>query len=496
MNHHSPISSSSRFLLAAALGLGLVSCSQGVGGGSTSSSSSACVGEGGIVPSPGVPESVKALRKFSVPERLFKGTGVASASAMLSGDVPLIAIVNEKCMMNKSAAAGQISQKLRGEVAAQRSLSLGRAYPLRLGQAVSMTALKAQVEADPCLIQLSEDAPVYKMAAATDPSYSLQTHLTAIKASEGWDSLYNGLTTDVIIAIIDDGMQMNHPDLSGVLWTNPGEIAGNSIDDDGNGYVDDVNGYNFASSLSSPAAENGASHGTHVAGLAAAQADNGIGISGVMGRHAKIMVLNVFGQSASSSGASIINAINYAAAKGAKVINMSLGGSGTASSVNSAMVNAVAAGSFIAIAAGNNSQLVTSGNFYYPMGYAKDISGAMSVGSVDATSLALSSFSNYSTTYVEIGAPGSNAATGGVYSTYPTNTYTYLQGTSMASPVLAGAAALVIGWIESQGRTATPAEIETLLKSSATQSTSLSNYFMGGFLLNLESLASSAECAY
>lgn len=461
----------------------LVSCTDTSSGSlSSSSDKSVCSGEGGLFPTPVLPQSLKTYDKFALPEK--------ATSA--------VAIVDEKCVINKSKSnskANSISNKLLPQIQAQQSLLRERAYVLELPAKYSTSNLKAQAMADECLLGLSENIQLHHAATTVnDPQYSSLTHLTAIDASNAWDTFYADLTGEVVIAIIDDGMELTHSDLSPSLWVNPGEIAGNSIDDDGNGYVDDVNGYNFASSLASPAHENGSSHGTHVAGLAAAKDNNSVGITGVMGRNTKIMVLNVFGPNAGASAAAVVNAINYAAAKGAHVINMSLGGPGTFAAAGTAMANAVAQGTFIAVAAGNDDELVSASNPYAPMLYAKDIAGAVAVGSVDATSLARSSFSNYSTTYVEIGAPGSNTATSGVLSTYPGNTYQYLQGTSMASPVLAGGAALIIGWAQARGITLSPAEVEDALRSSADSRSALAPYFTGGALLNLTNLAAVTSC--
>lgn len=411
---------------------------------------------------------------------------------MLPANTPLVAIVNEKCVMSSNGSA--LSQLLRPQIEAQGTLMESRAYPLRIPSIYTAAKISKAIEEDVCLVSVSEDTEVTVSATVNDPQLSLELHLDNIEAFTGWDTFLSGLTGSTVIAIIDDGMDMTHSDLSGVLWTNTGEIASNGVDDDGNGYIDDVNGYNFASNIGSPAHQGGAVHGTHVAGLAAAQGNNSVGVTGVMGQNAKIMVLNVFGNSAGASAANIVNAINYAKNNGAKVINMSLGGSGSASSVNTAMINAVAQGAFVAVAAGNSNQLLYSSNFYMPVSYAKDIDGVIGVGSIDAVSSLKSSFSNYSTTYVEIAAPGSNSYTGGLRSTYPTDTYNYLQGTSMASPVVAGAAALVVGWATSQGKTATPAQIETLLKAAVKTDASLTSYFLNGGMLNLANLAELAKC--
>jgi len=471
--------------------LALSGCGSVVGGGGSSDSSSkSCSGEGGLFPSPVAPQGYKPLEKYSVSESVFQKATIMPAGTALT------AVVDEECIVKQPANSRFISQSLRADIEAQASRLEGRAYTLKTPGNFSETQLRRFIGEDPCLMQVSEEAEIRLADTTTnDPQLSLLKHLENIDAYSAWDLLHVGLTGAVPIAIIDDGMQMDHPDLSGVIWTNPGETASNGIDDDANGYVDDINGYNFSSNLASPAHENGNTHGTHVAGLAAAEGNNAVGITGVMGRNADIMVLNVFGTNATTNSTKIINAINYARIKGAKVINMSLGGSGTAASVNTAMVNAVAAGTFIASAAGNDSREVTAAGFYMPMGYSKDIEGAMSVGSIDAISSLKSGFSNWSTTYVEIGAPGSNSVTGGLRSTFPTNTYAYLQGTSMASPVLAGAAALVIGWAESNGLSPTPAQVEALIKSSATSSSALTTAFENGGILNLNSMAQAAQCS-
>lgn len=458
-------------------------------GGSTDSSSTkaACAGEGGLFPSPVGPQSFQPIKKFDLPKKAFK-------NSLLAANTPLVAIVDEACVLKEKASRRTISQWLRPQIEAQPALAQNRAYALKIPAVFSKSEIENAVDKDSCLMHLSEDNVATVGTTVNDPQVGLQKHLDNIDAFTGWDTLYTGLTGSTVIAVIDDGMDMTHPDLSGVLWTNPDEIASNGIDDDGNGYVDDINGYNFSSNIASPAHEGAAIHGTHVAGLAAAQGDNSVGITGVMGRNASIMVLNVFGSNAGASAASIVNAINYARNKGAHVINMSLGGSGTAASVNTAMNNAVAAGTFIAVAAGNSNQLMSASNFWYPTNYAKDIGGAVSVGSIDAVTSAKSGFSNYSPSYVEIAAPGSYSVTGGLRSTYPPSTYAYLQGTSMASPVLAGTAALVIGYAKSQGVTLTPEQVETLLTGSATSNPDNTSYFLNGGQLNLPALAELSKC--
>lgn len=488
-----------------------VGCNKPVTNISTAASEAkvACAGDGGLFPAPIGPQAIKELVKFEVSDGLFKspieqddarseeGAVVArNGEAVLAANTALVAIVDEECVLRERPSARLISGSLYDRVNARRAKPIRRAYSYKTTRVYNKSELQAVVSKDSCLLHLSEDSIAQRFFEPNDTFYDQMTHLPSIEAPAGWDLLHEGLDNETIIAIIDDGMDMTHEDLEGMLWTNPNEIAGNGIDDDGNGYIDDVHGYNFTSDIGAPDHENGSTHGTHVAGLAAAQGNNGLGITGVMGRNVRIMVINVFGPNTGAGGADLVNGINYAAAMGAHVVNMSLGGAGPAPAVNTAMINAVAEGSFLAIAAGNSNQLVTASAFVQPMGYAKDIEGAIAVGSTDARTAERSSFSNYSTSYVEIGAPGSDSVTGGVYSTFPPNDYRYQQGTSMACPVLAGAAALLSGWVRSKGQTITPAQIETVLKSSADSRASLAPFFLGGGSLNLRSIAETAACNF
>ena len=148
---------------------------------------------------------------------------------------------------------------------------------------------------------------------------SIATPNVDIVAPEAWKLRNDG--SQAILAIIDQGVDLEHPDLVNNLWTNVGEIAGNGIDDDKNGFIDDIHGWNFAENISTIKKGH---HGTHVAGIAAASGNNGIGISGVAW-NAKIMSLDVFPSNASADVKDIVPAIYYAVNNGAKVINMSLG---------------------------------------------------------------------------------------------------------------------------------------------------------------------------
>lgn len=214
-----------------------------------------------------------------------------------------------------------------------------------------------------------------------------------------WD-----LVTDcssIIVAVIDSGVDLNHPDLAGNLWTNTGETAGNDADDDGNGYVDDVNGWDFVDNDNNPMDVTG--HGTHVAGTIAARGNNREGITGLCWR-AQIMpvrMLNAFGVGTVDQ---FVGAIDYAVQKGAKILNTSLGGSTYSQSEYDAIARANAAGVLVIAAAGNQS----SNNDTKPLYPANhNLPNIISVAATDQND-ALASFSNHGARTVHVAAPGKN----------------------------------------------------------------------------------------
>jgi len=239
-----------------------------------------------------------------------------------------------------------------------------------------------------------------------------------------------GTATSIVTAVIDTGVDYTHPDLASNMWTNTDEVAGNGIDDDGNGFVDDVRGWDFVNNDSDPMDDNG--HGTHVAGTIGAVGNNGIGVTGVAWT-ASIMPLKFLDQSGSGSLSDAIKAIQYARVNGAKIINASWGGGGFSSALQSAITQFITSGGLFVAAAGNeatNNDVTPS----YPANY----QGVISVGASTRTDTR-ASFSNYGTS-VDVFAPGQS-----ILSTLPGNRYGSLSGTSMATPQVAGALALLWG---------------------------------------------------
>lgn len=273
-------------------------------------------------------------------------------------------------------------------------------------------------------------------AAPNDPLYSQQWYINAVQADSVWKQTTGDSTQ--IIAILDTGVDWAHPDLKNKMWINKLEIPSNGIDDDGNGFVDDIRGWDWINNDNNPMDDN--SHGTHVAGIAAAESNNGIGIAGVNWQ-AKIMALKVFQSSGRGDAATITQGINYAKNKGAAVINMSFGSYARSLTMEDALANAYASCVLVS-AAGNDLKAISLRPLYpaalsYVLGTeATDPnSGNAIFSNWDDDGPVFSKFTdllNY-----EMKAPGTN-----IISTIPNGGYRVYQGTSMAAPIVSGAVAL------------------------------------------------------
>ena len=308
----------------------------------------------------------------------------------------------------------------------------------------------------------------YRMAASQTVS---AVEGIDINAEEAW-AVYSGGSRDVIVAVIDTGIDYTHEDLQGAVWTNPGEIAGNSIDDDGNGYVDDIYGWNFYNNnnrIYTNSSDD--AHGTHGAGTIAASTGNGVGIAGIAdSEHVKIMSLKALGgSSGSGSTASIIQAIQYAQANGASICNLSLG-----SSVNDlALYRVMANSSMLFVVAAGNDGANMDRSPSYPASY--DLENIISVANLNYDGT-LHSSSNYGSASVDIAAPGSY-----ILSTTPEDGYSYMTGTSMAAPMVTAAAAMLY----SHYAEITLADVKEVLMASAGQLDALNGSVLTGGMLDL-----------
>lgn len=374
---------------------------------------------------------------------------------------------------------------------------------VELNSSVSFDLIEQELGQEKCVQSAGYDGAIeinQLRARASDPGQPRQGHLSYLRFDQAIQQIEPVLMIrkPVVIAVIDAGIEMGHVDLAAAVWRNTREIAGNGRDDDRNGYVDDIIGYNFGSKIGNPSPQisglEGA-HGTHVAGLAAARWRNGIGGTGI-GVTAKIMSINVFGEKRTTRSSIVENAIRYAGRNGADVINLSLSGGEFSRTMPMALRYAVNQGAFIVAATGNEGMKFksspTEGFFISPAAYGKQITGMVSVASVDAESGSLSRFSNFNSSLTQIAAPGSMRSFGepvGLYSTFPRNGYNSLSGTSMAAPLVSGAASLIVGYLKACGVSPTPARVEFILLNGSRMNPKLLSFVGGGKELDLLFLA-------
>jgi subtilisin family serine protease len=306
--------------------------------------------------------------------------------------------------------------------------------------------------------------------------------LTKIGAPTAWNTTTG--SSSIVVGVTDEGIDKNHPDLQANIWTNPAEIAGNGVDDDGNGFIDDVNGYNFASNTGTIPAEN---HATHVAGTIGAVGNNNTGVVGVNWQVGLMSLKFISGSSGATSDA--IRASNYAkqmhdlwvstnGAKGAnvRVLNNSYGGGGFSQSFLDAINSLNQSGILFVAAAGNTPDAPEPNNDlvpHYPSSY--DAPNVIGVAATDSND-ALASFSHFGAMSVHLGAPGV-----GILSTTTNNTYSFFSGTSMATPHVAGAAALLLA----QNPNLTVQQLKSLLIFNGDSVSSLAGKTLTGRRLNV-----------
>lgn len=281
-----------------------------------------------------------------------------------------------------------------------------------------------------------------------DVYFSDQWHLyqssgADIAAKRAWD-IEKG-NAAVVIAVVDTGVDLDHPDMSSKIWVNGGEIPNNGIDDDNNGYVDDYNGWDFVHDDKDPnpdpswsGTNKGVYHGTHVSGIAAAATNNAAGVAGVCW-NCRVMPVQVLDHEGVGGVADIAQGIRYAVDNGADVINMSFGSYDHSTTEESAVNYARDAGVFLVAAMGNDSRNVNG----YPI-YPACLAGTFGVAATTQNDNK-ASFSNYGSDCVDASAPGASILSATYYDpAYGFNSYyAYSSGTSMAAPVVSGIAALI-----------------------------------------------------
>ena len=261
------------------------------------------------------------------------------------------------------------------------------------------------MQQNPAVVRCEPNFVYRATVTPNDPGLSTLWAMDKISAPAGWDTATG--SKNIIVAVIDSGIDYTHSDLAANMWTNSGEIAGNGIDDDGNGYIDDVYGINTFSGTGDPADNNG--HGTHCAGVVGAVGNNGLGIVGV-NWNVSLMAGKFLGSDGSGSNAGAIEAIVYAVDHGADVINASWGGEDYSAELYDAVIYAKQHGVLFIAAAGNDSNNNDQVSFY-PASFT--LSNIISVAATDSRDR-LALFSNYGAKSVDVGAPGT-----GMVSTVP-----------------------------------------------------------------------------
>lgn len=303
---------------------------------------------------------------------------------------------------------------------------LERTVVLRFDPAIPLDDVLAAYRKDSSI----EVAEPHRLCRAfftpTDPRYGDVWGLTKIDAPQAWD-IATG--SGIVVAVVDTGVDHTHPDLATRLWTNTGETPANSVDDDGNGFVDDIRGWDFAYGDANPSDVFG--HGTHVSGTIAAEVNNAEGIVGVA-FDSRVMALKGLDDFGDGTSSSLANAILYAVDNGADVINASWGGYGSDSAIASAVSYAQSHGVVFVAAAGNETEDVAG---LFPA----NLPGVIAVAATDSAD-DIAYFSNYGNK-LSLSAPGVS-----ILSCLTGGGYIYEDGTSMAAPHVSGVAALLLSY--------------------------------------------------
>ena len=315
------------------------------------------------------------------------------------------------------------------------------------------------------IIELDESIP-------NDAYFNNMWNLEKINAPSAWDK-FTG-SSNVVVGVIDTGIEYTHSDLSDNIWYNPNEIENNGIDDDNNGYIDDVSGWNFVSQTNASGVDT-RGHGTHVAGTIGAVGNNANGVVGV-NYNVKLVSLKVFESTNGTSTEKIISAINYANNNGIKIVNTSLGGYEGYN--GDLLYQAIENYDGLLVASAGNDFTNNDTNPHYPSDY--DLPNIICVG---ATTSADNKHYNYGKNSVHIGAPGVN-----ILSTIPGGGYGYKNGTSMATPHVTGAAALLMGYRPDL----TYLEIKDMILASVDEIPALEEMYITGGRLNINNMLNMA----
>jgi subtilisin family serine protease len=369
-------------------------------------------------------------------------------------------VPNEVLFKMKGKLANNSQGKLLGKLASEKGAKLKGSIPglnihhMALKPGTDLNQFIAELKADPDveyvepnyilkkivdsnsnqkLEAYSREDVVQGMSFYSDGNY--QQSNAPVHTTEAWARIIPSTinTETPVVAVVDTGIDPNHNVFkqSGAIWTNPYEIPANGIDDDNNGYIDDVRGWNFINNT--PTAWDDDGHGTHVSGIVIGVATDILAAT-VAQAPIRVMPLKFLGADGSGSTSMAIKAIYYAVNNGAKVINNSWGGSNYSAALHEAIAFAYEHNVVVITASGNSGKNNDAGPIY-PSSLT-DVPSLISVAAINDAEL-IATFSNYGKSSVHIGAPGVS-----IISTLPNNAFGYSSGTSMAAPFVAGLAAL------------------------------------------------------
>jgi subtilisin family serine protease len=410
------------------------------------------------------------------------GSGLASLTSRLDWSGQTVDVRSDRWIVRTSTPVSTASLSV---AAGWETMSLGDGFLSLRAPGAGVGDVLGWASRTPGVLYAEPDFVIAPKALPNDPSFGQLWGLNNtgqsggvadadIDAPEAWNTTTG--SRSVVVAVIDTGIDYTHPDLAANAWRNPGEIAGDGIDNDRNGFVDDVYGWDFANNDANPMDDNG--HGTHVSGTIGGVGNNGVGVAGVNWQ-VSIMGLKFLDGSGSGSTSAAIAAVNYATRMrrdfGINVVatNNSWGGGGFSTALRDAIDAGGRAGILFVAAAGNEATNIDT-TPSYPAGYAG--TSIISVAATDRSNQ-VASFSNVGATNVDLAAPGVS-----IYSTVPGNRYASYSGTSMATPHVTGTVAL----LAAARPTATAAEIRAAILAGASPVASLAGKVATGGLLNVD----------